>query len=667
MHSWAAQVSLPFRKVLRHSLLEPFLRAEKLAGPVHVGWGLKPSGRWARRRAKGGGRLLLLEDAFVRSLKPGAGAVYGILADSKGMHYDAAGGSDLDEALQTGKPCGWMRERVGNDRSIAEVMERFRRLEISKYNWFPGKFAKVRLPERQGILVVDQTRGDAAIRFGGMVEGDFDRMLRAAFEECEGAPVYLRGHPDHLHRAKKSCFSAKLLSDARIAFLPPDLPPAAIFPLCSGVFTGTSLMGMEALIHGRRVVTFGTPFYAGRGLTEDRGGAEAKRSVGIEELFSRAYLEYCHYFDPDTHERCDLWNVMDHIELQMEMFGKNARRCVTIGFDPWKRKLTAPFLRSPGGSVKHASAFGAGDSEGDGFVTWGRKLAAPKGGMPLVRMEDGFLRSKGLGAAFHAPYSAVVDERGIYFDSGAPSDLEVMLEAGFSAEEKMRGEEFAVLLKNARLTKYNLGAQPVFLDPSRVRGRKVIFIPGQVENDASIRFGSPEVRTNEELIRRVRESQPDAYLVHKIHPDLVDCVRHGILHAEAVRSLCDEVVSHGNVLDWLALCDEVHTMTSTTGFEALVRGVRVVTYGMPFYAGWGLTIDRLECPRRTRRLTLGELVYGAMICYPRYVNPATGEFTTAEKVVGMLSAEELPVDRRAWYLKCILGLKRKWVRKRRGT
>lgn len=664
MHSSAAMTAWPFRKVLRHPLLEPFLHAAEESGPVCVGWGMKGSGQSAMRAARrDGGKLLLLEDAFVRSLKPGPGTVYGVLADSSGMHYDAAGATDLRTALETGAPAGWMREDDFNERPAAEVLERFRRLGVSKYNWFPDAFRDVSLPEKQGVLVVDQTRGDASIRAGGMGETDFDRMLCAAFEENTDSPVYLRGHPDHLHRAKKSCFSAKLLGDARIRLLSPDLPPAACFAVCPKVYAGSSLMGMEALIHGCRVVVFGAPFYAGRELTDDRSPLVcAGRAVGIEELFAQAYLHYCHYFDPDTRLPCGLWRILDHLELQQEMFRKNAGLTVTVGFDPWKKTYTAPYLRSPAGSVKHHKDFPDAETDAARLVVWGRKLEAER---KLTRMEDGFLRSRGLGAAFHSPYSCVLDSAGIYFDGGSASDLETLLEGGFTDEQRERGARFARLLRDSRLTKYNLAGCGVSFDRKKANGRKVIFVPGQVEADASIRYGSPELKTNAALVRKVREHEPDAYIIHKIHPDIAACVRHGDLSEEELRKSCDEVVAHGNVLDWLGLCDEVHTMTSTAGFEALVRGVPVTTYGIPFYAGWGLTIDRIACPRRTRQLALDDLVYGAMIAYPRYVNPETGEFTTAEKVVALLASAAVPVDKRAWYLKTILRLKQAWVKRRR--
>jgi capsular polysaccharide export protein len=157
----------------------------------------------------------------------------------------------------------------------------------------------------------------------------------------------------------------------------------------------------------------------------------------------------------------------------------------------------------------------------------------------------------------------------------------------------------------------------------------------------------------------VREMEPAACLVFKAHPDLVAGARHGMVLPEGFAEACDIAVTDGNVLDWLDLCDEVHTMTSTVGFEALIRGKPVVTYGLPFYAGWGLTTDRIACPRRTRRLTIEELVCGALIRYPRYLHPETGEFTTALRAAEALSRPA--ADRRAWHLKTVSKLKKAWV------
>ena len=108
-------------------------------------------------------------------------------------------------------------------------------------------------------------------------------------------------------------------------------------------------------------------------------------------------------------------------------------------------------------------------------------------------------------------------------------------------------------------------------------------------------------------------------------------------------------------------------MTSTVGFEALIREKPVVTYGMPFYAAWGLTTDRLKCPRRLRKLTLEELVCGALMKYPRYLNPATGEFTTALKVTRLLTSDSVAGDQRALHLRTVSMLKKLWVQSARKS
>lgn len=652
-----------YRAVLNHSLLPAFFSENLLDGErVFVGWGGRPSGLAALKMAqRGGGRLLLLEDSFVRSIRPGRrGPAYGLIVDSQGIHYRLSGDSDLLQSLETGRPVGWMN--TGEISDPVQLMARFREIGASKYNWFPGEYRDEPLPDEPGILVVDQSRGDASIHHGGLMMSDFEKMLRAALDECHGAPVYVRAHPDHLFRKKHSCFPPALLKDSRVKLLSPDLSPAQCFSFCHTVMIGSSIMGMEGLIHGKKVITYGRPFFAGRGLTEDRmvvGGA--RRSLGLVELFEAAYLRYGHYFDPDTREPCGFGEILDHLALQKEMFRHNRGHSVTVGFSPWKREIVAGYLRSPAGQLTQVKEM-SGASADARLLVWGRRPEVPenlKG--QLVRVEDGFIRSKGLGAAFNFPYSWVLDSLGIYYDPTAPSDLEELLNTGFSAANLREAEQLIQVLREKRLTKYNLGGDQITLDVEKVRGRKVILVPGQVEADASIAFGSPVLKSNIALLRAVRAAEPDAYLVFKAHPDLVAGARHGSILPEGYSKLADLTVTEGNVLDWLEVSDEVHTMTSTVGFEALIRDVPVVTYGLPFYAAWGLTTDRLECPRRTRRLTLDELVCGALMKYPRYLNPATGEFTTALKVTRLLTSESAVCDLRPWHLKTVSKIKKLWV------
>jgi capsular polysaccharide export protein len=81
-------------------------------------------------------------------------------------------------------------------------------------------------------------------------------------------------------------------------------------------------------------------------------------------------------------------------------------------------------------------------------------------------------------------------------------------------------------------------------------------------------------------------------------------------------------------------------MTSLVGFEALIRGKKVITYGMPFYAGWGLTIDRQKCERRTRRCTLDELVATSFILYPLYLHPKSNNLCEIEVLLEEIQKEK---------------------------
>ena len=240
----------------------------------------------------------------------------------------------------------------------------------------------------------------------------------------------------------------------------------------------------------------------------------------------------------------------------------------------------------------------------------------------VTRIEDGFIRSVGLGTNLVLPASIVADSSGIYYDPTRPSDLETILsETEFDPALLARAEGVAALLVDRRITKYNLAESAVALEVPE--GRRRILVPGQFEDDKSVLLGGAGIKTNEELLRRVRAANPEAFIVYKPHPDVESGHRKGIIANEVMTRLADAVVRRTAILSLIEWADEIHTLTSQTGFEALLRGRKVVTYGQPYYAGWGLTVDQNPVTRRRRRLTLPELIAGTLILYPRYVDPVT--------------------------------------------
>jgi capsular polysaccharide export protein len=241
----------------------------------------------------------------------------------------------------------------------------------------------------------------------------------------------------------------------------------------------------------------------------------------------------------------------------------------------------------------------------------------------------------------------VIDTRGIYFDATQPSDLEVLLQTeSFSDSLLSRATLLRDRIVDAGITKYNVGNAAWKRPPGIAR---VILVPGQVESDASLKFGAPGVNTNLGLLQAVRNANPDSYVLYKPHPDVTAGLRRRSRADKAIGKWCDEVVDV-DMGTLLLQVDEVHTMTSLTGFEALLRGKVVKCYGQPFYAGWGLTIDVMQPKRRTRRLLLDELIAGSLILYPRYVSLQSGVLTTPERALDDLVAWRVsaPSENRWW-------------------
>jgi capsular polysaccharide export protein len=299
------------------------------------------------------------------------------------------------------------------------------------------------------------------------------------------------------------------------------------------------------------------------------------------------------------------------------------------------------------------------------LAVWGsRPLPAPIGvGAKVLRLEDGFLRSVGLGADLIRPISWVADAQGIYYDSTRPSDLEHLLATTtFAAELVDRARQLRKRIAATGMTKYNVGGAR-WTAPHCAQ--RIILVPGQVETDASIAFGAPDEKTNLGLLRRVREANPDAHLLYKPHPDVVAGMRAAGAGEDSAAKWCDEVVTDVPMGDLLCKVDEVHVLTSLAGFEALLRGRAVTCYGQPFYSGWGLTQDLIALPRRRRMLQIDELVAGVLILYPRYMSRRSGALISPEQALDELlewrerAGSDVPWWRRAFrmVLRRVVGVR----------
>ena len=319
-----------------------------------------------------------------------------------------------------------------------------------------------------------------------------------------------------------------------------------------------------------------------------------------------------------------------------------------IDFQKWKQKLIQYFFNSSNNQIiflnqKDYSEIETLNSE---IYIWGNKnytnleVYLEKHTLPLYRLEDGFIRSVSLGLEFSQPYSLIVDKKNIYFDATKESDLEYILQNKIFDEDILeRAEKVQKYLVENKLSKYNIFNDIKIKFPNKKNNQKSILIVGQVEGDASLVYGADNMK-NLELLQRVREDNPHAYLVYKAHPDVLSGKREGHIPQEMLFKYADHKEEKVSIDSLLCVVDEVATMTSLVGMEALMRKKPVTCYGLPFYAGWGLTTDKKSSQRRTKVLTLNELVAATYIVYPKYISPKTLKICEIEEVMEQLAKDK---------------------------
>ena len=613
-------------------------------------WGRKPRAKRGLHAAKRRGLpVISIEDAFLRSVLPGPKtAPAGLILDDVGIFFDASQPSKLENMLNF----EGLDDKALLDRAESGIAF-LRHYGLSKYNPVP-RGVHVRLPAGY-ILVIDQTRGDASITCGMAYDHTFATMLAKARADNPGKPIVIRSHPAVGPRAKQGHFGIGDL-DERTTLLDKPINPWDLLEGASRVYCVTSQLGFEAILAGHMPIVFGMPFYAGWGLTEDQlTCARRKRRLTPAQLFAASMLKYPMWADISSHKTCSFEQAAQGLLARARHHWKTARPTVAVGMRNWKRAQISRFLGRPR-FENHPEKAAERAQIGKGrVVVWASQnsyalqTACANRNVPLWQMEDGFLRSRGLGAELTPAESVVIDDAGIYYNPACPSALEGLIAQSASLPDVAlnRARTLIEQLTKARISKYNLELRPVRLDIPA--GKKAILVPGQVEDDASICFGAGDINTNLALLEAVRQHNPDAYIIYKPHPDIEAGLRTGAVRTPL--DYADIVVDNAPILPLIDAVHAVWTMTSLTGFEALLRGKSVTCLGMPFYAGWGLTTDLgARCARRTARPGLAALTHAALIDYPLYLDPKSGRPCAPELLIERLKNNE---SKPRWRLKAL--------------
>jgi len=603
---------------------------------VLVGWGQKANTRQIKQKAHELGLpFWQLEDGFVGYIgHPASGGVpVSLIADPVGVYYDARTPSRLEELIAT--PCtAAMLERA--DALTDELL----RLGITKYNCYGAErdlptalAARLQKDGRPNVLLIDQVAGDLSIPGALASEADFIEMVETARRNHPTARLLLRTHPDTRLGKKRGVLARRELDDVEV--IADHCHPHALLSQVEAVYTVSSQMGFEALWLGKAVYCFGMPFYAGWGLTHDsKTCARRQARVSLSQLVAAALIQYPRYLDPVLGQRCEVEQVLTIIAHQQNP-APHYRRLYLVGFSLWKRAFMRAFCSPLADELCFVRKLPQQLAPDEQVLVWGSRhpeLAS------AIRVEDGFIRSRGLGSNLCRPSSLSIDPVGIYFDSRRPSRLEQLLNQQPLTEQQLeRGAMLVDLLRQHGVSKYNVGTVQPFTPPTD--GRSLVLVVGQVDGDASILTGSPVVRSNEQLLWAVRAARPDAHILFKPHPDVVAGNRDGAISAECLATCVDSQVLDLGLTSLYPHVDELHTMTSLSGFEALVQGVKVTTWGQPFYSGWGLTEDIHPAERRQRTLPLAALVYLTLVAYPRYIDWQSGLWMSPEQLIRQLAVQ----------------------------
>lgn len=654
---------------------------EPQPGDVLIGWGQKANTRQIKAQAQALGLpYWQLEDGFIGYIGHPAkgGMAVSLIADPVGIYYDARQPSRLEQLIATPCDAGTLARA---ERLIGELV----RLGVTKYNCYasrpdtasaagprspsvaevkglPAALAQRLLQDaRPRVLLVDQVAGDLSIPGALASEADFVAMVEAARRNHPHAHLLLRTHPDTRFGKKSGVLARLKLSDVEV--VADHCHPHALLSLVDAVYTVSSQLGFEGLLLGKPVYCFGMPFYAGWGLTHDSKQCERRNlQVSLAQLVAAALIHYPRYLDPVLGQRCEVEEVIAIIARQQKP-APRWRRLYLVGFSLWKRAFMQAFCHHLAEELRFVRKPPKRLTGDEQVLVWGSRHPDLTS---AIRVEDGFIRSRGLGSNLCRPSSLSIDPVGIYFDCRTPSGLEQLLNyQQLTEQEVMRGQALLELLKRHGVSKYNVGTVQPFTPPAD--GRTRVLVVGQVDGDASILTGSPTIRSNEQLLWAVRAAKPEAHIIYKPHPDVVAGNRAGAISAACLAECVDSQVLDIGLTSLYPHVDELHTMTSLSGFEALVQGVKVTTWGQPFYSGWGLTTDAHPPARRQRTLPLAALVYLTLVAYPLYIDWQTGLWISPEQLIRQLAQQGHSSARKAgrwqrWQLKLSYLTQTLWQR-----
>jgi capsular polysaccharide export protein len=445
------------------------------------------------------------------------------MIDRKTVHFDPEVPSELEVLLATHP----LDDTALLNRARG-LIARMQEAHLTKYCAIDADIAA---PPAGYVLVIDQTYGDAAVKASGADHNRFLEMLLVTQEENPGARIVIKTHPATAKGLREGYFEGVELSKT-VSFIDTPISPWRLFEGAIGVYTVSSQMGFEAIFTGHKPRVFGQPFYAGWGLTVDEFPVQRRqRTLTRAQLFAASMLLYPKWYDAFEDRLATAEEAAEALIVQTRAWTEDHRGWVASGMRLWKRRPLQKIYGQHKRMIFRDDPAKARQADRP-WMVWAGK--AEVGHHDAVRVEDGFIRSRGLGAELVPPLSLVTDNIGIYYDPSRPSRLEKLIEmrGEMRLDQITRADALIQSLTSQGISKYNLGGAEVQLP----KGERVLVV-GQVEDDASIRLGAGEISTNGALLENARAAHPDAILIYKPHPDVTAGLRAGAFNTAELADL----------------------------------------------------------------------------------------------------------------------------------
>ena len=265
-------------------------------------------------------RMLFMEDGFFHSLKtfadpkasPEERSSLSYLFDDTAFYFDGTRKSRLEEKLNSKSEL----TPVERDR-VRKLITLISQNKLTKYNNQPIRNADY--GNNKKVLIIDQSFNDSSIIYGNTDENTFKIILQCAIDENPDKDILIKTHPDS--RFKKRTYFSDVIETSRIKIVADSINPWCLFDISDKVYVCSSQAGFEALMAGKHVVVFGSPFYSGWGLTDDRRPKKGRtRSRTLEELVYYALIWYTHYVNPSSGDLCEIEDTLKYLLHQRDRY-----------------------------------------------------------------------------------------------------------------------------------------------------------------------------------------------------------------------------------------------------------------------------------------------------------------------------------------------------------